>query len=284
MADQATWFDQVVFSGGGTRCLWQGGFMDVLKQEIPITPERITGVSGGALTCCGFITSRGPEIRDLMMEIFAAHDRNVPLHEPFDEVDGHSPHQRMYHDVVSRAVGDPQAARQIADGVSVQILLGRPPKDGWAKLSGAMMTMIYEADTVIRSNPHLAWAEMSGMESDLVDANAASRDGKLVDLVCAAATIPPAFEPPLWDGRPAIDAGMIDQAPLPRPDRGRTLILLTKEFRDIPQHDDRIYVMPSREVAADKIDFTDPDKLALTWEQGEEDARRLLADGTLIRN
>ncbi len=33
-----TRFDQLVFSGGGTRCFWQGGFLHVLRQEIPIHP------------------------------------------------------------------------------------------------------------------------------------------------------------------------------------------------------------------------------------------------------
>jgi hypothetical protein len=31
-------------------------------------------------------------------------------------------------------------------------------------------------------------------------------------------------------------------------------------------------------VPADKIDFTDPDKIRATWEKGEEDARRFLAE------
>ncbi|WP_368667818.1 patatin-like phospholipase family protein [Palleronia pontilimi] len=276
-----TFFDQIVFSGGGTRCLWQGGFIDVLRNEIPIEPARISGLSGGALTCCGFMTRRGQAIRDHMCEVFAAHDRNIPLHEPFDDEDGNSPHQRMYRKIVESSIGDPQALRQIAEGPQMQILIARPPSGRWAKLSGAAMTLVYEADTVIRSNPHLKWAENFGLTGELVDANKAARDGKIVDLICAAATIPPAFEPPLWGGKPAVDAGMVDQAPMPVPDQGRSLILLTKRFRDIPQVEGRVYVCPSESVAADKIDFTDPEKLRDTWRQGEEDARRFLADGLM---
>lgn len=100
----------------------------------------------------------------------------------------------------------------------------------------------------------------------------------MIDLVCAAATVPPAFDPPLWDGKPAVDAGMIEQAPMPVPDSGNTLILLTKRFRDIPETPGRTYVMPSEEVRAEKIDFTDPPELRDTWALGEEDGRRFVAN------
>ncbi|MCK0167608.1 patatin-like phospholipase family protein [Jannaschia sp. S6380] len=273
---QATAYDQLVFSGGGTRCFWQGGFVHVLRREIPLHPARIAALSGGALSSVGFVTHRGTKIRDTMIEKFANHDRNVPLHEPFDGEPGNSPHQRIYRDVLESCIGDPEAERIVAEGPQVQIMVAHPPSHDWAKLSGSAVTLAYEADLTIRSTPHLNWAERAGLTPERVDANKAARDGKLTDLVCAAATIPPAFDPPIWNGKPTVDAGMIDQAPLPEPDAGRTLILLTRQYRNLPDHPDRIYLMPSEEVPADKIDFTDPDKLRQTWAIGEEDARRFL--------
>jgi hypothetical protein len=281
MAGPDTLFEQLVFSGGGTRCMWQGGFLHVLRRERPIHPVRVVGVSGGALASCGFVTHRGTKVRDTMMDLFSRHDRNLPLHEPFDGEAGNSPHQQMYQDVVETCIGDDEARAAIADGPSLQILIARPPSLGWAKLSGAAMTLAYLADTKVRSTPHLAWPEAAGLKGEMGDANAAARDGRIVALVSAAATIPPAFDPPLWDGKPVIDAGMVDQAPLPDPDEGRTLILLTKRFRNLPEVEGRLYVHPSDEVPADKIDFTDPGKLQETWDMGEEDARRMLRDGQL---
>jgi hypothetical protein len=276
-----TAFDQVVFSGGGTRCMWQGGFMHVLRRERPIHPARICGVSGGALASCGFVLHRGERVRDTMMTLFSQHDRNVPVHEPFDGEPGRTPHQGIYREVVERCIGDEEAARAIAEGPVLQVLIGRPPADGWPGASGAAVTLAYESDLAIRSTPHLEWAESAGMTADRVDVNQAARDGLLTDLICAAATIPPAFDPPLWDGRPAVDAGMVDQAPLPEPDRGRTLILLTRQYRNVPEVEGRLYVGPSEEVPADKIDFTDPGKLRRTWAMGEDDARRMLSAGEI---
>ncbi|SFH13526.1 Predicted acylesterase/phospholipase RssA, contains patatin domain [Palleronia marisminoris] len=279
-----TFFDQIVFSGGGTRCMWQGGFVDVLRQEIPLSPERVTGVSGGACSACGFVTHRGRHVRDIFIESFQKHDRNIPLHEPFDGKYGYTPHQQIYREVIKACFDDPEATDDIAKGPQLEILIGRPPDDQWAKLTGAAMTLLYEADTAVRSNPHLRWPKAAGLKGEMIDARAAARDGRIIDLICAAATIPPAFEPPLWNGEPAIDAGMVDQAPFPTGDSGRTLVLLTKAFNDIPEVDGRVYVAPSEEVPADKIDFTDPQKMRDTWALGEEDARSFLRDiGNIAR-
>lgn len=258
--------------------MWQGGFMHVLGDHLPIDPARITGVSGGVCSACGFVTHRGTRVRDSFIEHFAEHDRNLPLHEPFDGEPGRSPHQLIYRDIIEKCFGDEEARRQIAEGPQLQALIARPPDHDWKRLTGTAMTLVYVADCAVRSTPHLEWAQNMGLTEELVDANQAARDHHLTDLICAAATIPPAFDPPDWEGAPAIDAGMADQAPMPEPDRGNTLILLTKTFRNLPKTKGRTYVQPSQEVPADKIDFTDPDKLRLTWDLGEEDARRFLAD------
>ncbi len=83
-------------------------------------------------------------------------------------------------------------------------------------------------------------------------------------------------KPPRWNGRAVVDGGMADQAPVPEPDEGRTLILLTRRYDRISDHPRRIYLQPADETPADKINFTDPRKLRDTWAQGERDARRLL--------
>jgi hypothetical protein len=75
---------------------------------------------------------------------------------------------------------------------------------------------------------------------------------------------------------------MADQAPLPRDADGQVLILLTRRYKRLPDVAERVYVAPGEETPADKIDFTDPDKIARTWAQGEADARAWLAGARLI--
>ncbi|WP_342665322.1 patatin-like phospholipase family protein [Roseicyclus elongatus] len=144
-------------------------------------------------------------------------------------------------------------------------------------LTGTALTAAYEAELHSVNSPHFSWAEKLGLHAHLVDANTAAREGRLVDLVTAAAVIPPVFEPPLWEGKRVVDGGMADQAPMPTPDRGVTWVLLTRAYKRLPQVEGRHYIWPGDETPADKIDFTDPQKLRDTWDLGVSDAEKWLS-------
>lgn len=267
-------YEQLVCSGGGTRCCWQGGWLEVVRDQIGLRPDRITGVSGGAGTAAGFITRRGKTFLDGLCGAFRDLASNMDLHAIGD--DGWSPHQKLYREVVSD-VFDAQAMAEVADGPAFHILIGHPPSGAWSKLSGTAATLAYEAELHLINSPHFNWAEKIGVASTMVDARQAAADCKLAELICAAAVIPPLFEPPQWGGKSVIDGGMADQAPLPVPDQGNTLILLTRDYDSIPEIENRTYVSPNAEVDADKIDFTDPSKLRRTWGTGEADGRKYLS-------
>ncbi|MWD28278.1 patatin-like phospholipase family protein [Aquicoccus sp. SCR17] len=260
--------DQIVFSGGGLRCFWQGGFLEAVRERYDLAPARVTGVSGGALSGAAFLAGRERALLDEMCDAFASQDRNIDL---FDRSSGISPHQEIYSDVVRRVL-DEAATKRVAAGPQFQILVAHPPEP-LPKLTGSAMTLAYESELHLKGSPHFDWAEKAGLEAELIDANAAAAEGVLAELVCAAAVIPPVFEPRLWNGRPVVDGGMADQAPLPEPDEGFTWMLLTREYKQLPDHPGRLHVYPSEETPADKIDFTDPGKLRDTWEQGYQDGR-----------
>ena len=277
-ADTITWhrdlqFEQMVFGGGGTRCFWQGGFLNVVRDRLRSEPLRVCGVSGGALAAAAYISRRGHQLLESMCEAFAAEDHNVTWHDLVDD-SGITPHQRVFRAMVTDVIGA-HAMAAVADGPAFQVLLA-VPRWGSSRAATLLPTMLYELDLHLRSTPHLRWAEACGLKSVLVDAREVARQGRLADLICAAAAVPPFFDPPRWDGNPVVDAGMIDQAPSPCPDQGTTLILLTRRYRRVPNSPDRIYVRPSRETPADKLDFTDPLKLRRTWQLGESDGEKML--------
>lgn len=267
---------QIVFSGGGLRCFWQGGFMTELCCHRSFSPERVTGVSGGALAAATFLAGREKRLLEEMCDAFDEQDRNIDLFAEDDS--GLTPHQQLYAAVVRRVL-DKEAARRVAEGPTFQVLIAHPPEEGLPpRLSGSAMTAAYEAELHVENSPHFNWAEKVGLDAERVDTNAAARDGRLAELVEAAATIPPVFKPPRWNGRAVVDGGMADQAPMPEPDEGETLILLTRRYDRIPEHPRRTYLSPSDDTPADKIDFTDPDKIQRTWDMGMEAGRRFLAD------
>ena len=270
-------FDQIVFSGGGLRCFWQGGFMERVGPSLSEAPERVSGVSGGALAGAAWLGRVERKLLDSMRAAFSDEAYNATLEDMLNDKDGRTPHQRVYRDVVHEVLDD-AAQERVAEGPAFQILLGYAPTERLSGLSGAAMTIAYETELHLVNAPHFNWAEKVGMGAELVDARQAARDGNLAELVCAAATIPPIFRTAEWRGKTVIDGGMADQAPMPDPDDGSTLVLLTRQYRRLPEIALRRYVAPSKETPADKIDFTDPGKLTATWDLGQEDGAAFLQD------
>lgn len=265
-------FEQLVFSGGGIRCFWHGGFLAQAGDALALDPVRISGVSGGALSAATWIGDRERDLLILMTEAFEINEANYARNRS-----NYTPHQEIYRAVVETTL-DAEAIERIAGGPQFQVYLSCPPR-GMPPMAAALFYgVLYKLDQAVRSTPHLTWPRGAGLTTLCVDARQAARDGALVDLICAAATIPPVFDVPRWKGDRVLDGGMLDKAPPPQPDEGRTLTLLSSRYDRFPDDQRKIYVQPSREVAADKIDFADASKVTRTWEQGEDDARAWLAD------
>lgn len=263
-------FNQIVFSGGGIRCFWHGGFLAVAGDKLGLEVERVSTVSGGALSASAWIGKRETDLLELMHEAFTINDGNIDTGKS-----NLTPHQEIYRAVVETTL-DREAIERIAHGPEYQVILAVPPKHVSAQASAFLFGVLYKLDQAVRSTPHLRWPTQSGLGRMRVDARTAAREGQLVDLICAAATIPPVFDVPTWAGRRVLDGGMTDKAPLPEPDEGRTLILLSSRYSNLPDDPRRTYVQPSEEVAADKIDFAHAERVKKTWGQGERDARSWL--------
>ena len=264
--------EQLVFSGGGIRCFWHGGFLSGLSDKAELAPRRVSGASGGALSAAAWIGGREQDLKKLMSEAFRINDANYDRRRS-----NFTPHQEIYRAVVETTL-DQAAIEAIAEGPKYEVSLSCPPKYLSARLSAVVYGVLYKLDQALRSTPHLILPRRAGLGELCVDARQAARDGKLVDLICAAATIPPVFDVPEWEGDRVLDGGMLDKAPLPQNDHGRTLVLMTSIYENLPQTDRCIYIQPTREVAADKTDLSDASKVTRTWEQGEADARQWLAD------
>lgn len=267
-------FEQLVFSGGGTRCFWHGGFLEITKEPLELQPDRVTGVSGGALSAAGFLANREKALLEIMGSTFEKVDRNVNLLSS-ESSERLTPHQRAYRSVVEQTLNT-EAEETIAHGPQFQVLLAHPPSSRFPRATTLPLLLAYVIDLQVRSHPNLVLPQWLGLREELVDARQAAREGKLVDLICYAAAIPPVFDLPGWNGEKVIDGGLACKAPLPEPDRGQTLLLVTRRFRNLPKHPNRLYVAVSDETPADKLDFTSREKIERTWQMGKRDGERFL--------
>lgn len=273
-------FEQLVFSGGGTRCFWHGGFLEATRDALVLQPARVSAASGGALSAACFIAGRGRKLLETMGSAFETVDHNLDLWdtEPGERL---TPHQRIYREVVEQTL-DKAAQEAVAVGPQFQVLLAHPPSSRLPKLSTFPLLIANVIDLQIRSTPNLVMTQWLGLQEERVDARQAARDGKLVDLICNAAVIPPVFNLEGWRGKQVIDGGLACKAPLPQPDQGQTLLLLTRRFRNLPQNPNHVYVEVSDSTPADKLDFTDREQLELTWEMGRRDGERFLTQHGLV--
>ncbi|MEM7506209.1 MAG: patatin-like phospholipase family protein [Pseudomonadota bacterium] len=272
-------YDQLVFSGGGLRCFWHGGWMEAVETRLTFVPKRVTGSSGGALSAAAWIAGRESKLFDRFARALRAEDDNFALHD-LDADDGRSPHQRVYEAIVEDVL-DARALARIADGPVFQVNVSTTGDSGGTALRALAAGTIYQVEQILAPTPRPRASALAGVEQRLIDGNRAARDGTLPDLIRMAATVPPAFRPDDWDGEPLYDGGMVDKAPLPQPDEGRTLVLLTKRFQSLPDDDPgRIhYVQPSQTVlSGSKLDFTDPGLLREAWDQGHRDGAAWLED------
>lgn len=270
-------FDQMVFSGGGTRCFWQGGFLEIAQGPLKLAPSRVTGVSAGALSAASFIAGNAARVLELMGDAFEEESRQPAV--PAEIIRGKAPHERIYRAAVAEAMNE-AAVEAVSQGPQFHITLALPPKWLPPLLGTYLSFALYKADQIVRSNPHIALPSKIGARKLMVDARQAARDGHLIDLICAAAAIPPVFSLGQWkpgSGRYVMDAGTTDNAPMPEPDEGETLILMTRHYRHLPADPRFTYVEPSTPVPASKLDFRSRDKIERGWAIGEEDGRAFLA-------
>ncbi|GGY43449.1 hypothetical protein GCM10007148_10270 [Parvularcula lutaonensis] len=268
-----TKFQQLVLSGGGTRCYWQGGFLHAVGNEIGLgSIERISAVSGGALTACGHVAHIGERILEKTLEVFERETSNL---DPSSEEGGPTPHEEAYREIVE-AVFDEPAIRSVAEGPEIEIVLTGLPEKLWDELSIAATFGLYLVDRLARGSTTKTLTKLAGIEEVRVSARKAARDGRLVDLVTTAARIPPVFDVDSWNGQHVIDGGSISDAPFPSEDKGNSLILLASDFRHVPHKEGRIFVMPSQTVPTDKIDFTDPTEVRDAWDLGQKDGLAFL--------
>ena len=248
--------------------------MEAVRTPLQLEPERVTGVSGGALSAACFIGECGRALLQNMGAAFDNVDSNVDL-DGDEPGEGLTPHQTVYCQVVRETLHR-EIEQKVAHGPQFQVLLAHPPSQAHPKASTLPLSIVYWLDLQIRSTPDLKFTQWVGLEQDMVDAREAARQGKLVDLICNAAVIPPVFNFRGWKGKKVIDGAMACKAPLPNPDRGNTLILLTRRFRNLPNDSRRVYVEVSEETPADKLDFTDRKAIEATWEMGRRDGERFL--------
>jgi len=268
-------FRTVVFAGGGNRCWWQAGAVELLCEQANWQAKRLIGVSAGAGIATAFATGRLQESLRAAVERFNNTPKNIIWR---DLLKGKRPFvlPRIYPDWIESFLQTADLKKLQGGTLKVDVAITRPIPFLPVTLSTAVALALYSTEkfwlkTFHGRLPH--WVGLRPEYHDLTDCSQLDNARSLLLASAAAVPITPTHK---VHGRAALDGGFYDNVPLPqdRADDAGTLVLLTRHRPELPQAFDlqgRTYLQPSRAVDATNMDCTSGPNVQSTYAQGLDD-------------
>ena len=265
-------FENVVFAGGGNRCFWQAGFWSVASKALNLSPSRVSAVSAGsAIACTLFSDSFEHGFRQYKTALAAngsnVHLRNLWRDQPL------FPHGAMYRDAILASINEPALRRLRSESPEISVLISRPPR--WAPPAMALVLGMIATgiDDWRQQNVHSSSGCRIGFTPLFVSVRECATPESLADLIIASSCVPPLTPQVRRNGVALFDGGFVSNVPTQglTEAHGRTLVLLTRPFSQLPSIPGRTYVQPSHQVPVVAWDYTDPAALQSTFDLGRRD-------------
>lgn len=273
-------FKTVVFSGGGSRCLWQVGFWDTVSPELGLKPEVVAGVSAGAAMAAMIMGGTSDTGLRLIKEATAANRRNFYFTNLFTSRPAF-PHYRIYRNTVLNTLTG-AAVKKIRSGPELRVMFAHPPAYLGARTGTLIGLLGYSLEKNIRHPVHPAIGSRLGYKATVVKLNDCSTPEEMTDMIMYSSCTPP-FIPILRHmGSVTLDGGVIDNVPVhavtDMQGKGRMLVLLTRLYDEkrIPAVNGRLYVQPSSAPPVSKWDYTNPAGLQKAYDMGRSDGERFI--------
>jgi pimeloyl-ACP methyl ester carboxylesterase len=267
-------FDAIAFAGGGNRCYWQGGFFEAAAGKLGLKPKLIVGVSAGAFAACYSLLGIGPRVRAL---VIAGCGPQVKNFDPAGWRKGGPlfPVGKLYRELIAEVLDAPALVRLQAL-TELQIALSRMPPFVPPLLGAALGISAYQIEKKLLHPVHPRFGRALGFRQEYAAVRSMRTPAELVDVLLASSGVPPLMPVTKVGGSPAFDGGLVDNvpvAPLEPVEQagGRTLVLLTRRYLDIPQVPGRTYVQPSEPIRVGQFDVTNPEGIRAAYELGLHD-------------
>jgi predicted acylesterase/phospholipase RssA len=270
----------VSLAGGGNRCWWQAGVLEVWQHSGRLAAKRFAGTSAGAgvaaAALCGNLMQAIEACR-------AAYASNPSLwlgkrHAWFAQ-------EEIYPAWVSSFVTDAGLARMRASNSELMVGICRLPRflPNWVGIGFGMAA--YLIDKYGASSLHPRLAARLGLKLELHAVHEAPDTKQAAHLLVCAAAAPPFIATRWLQERPAVDGGFADNAPrLPLSKQDdRQLILLTRHYAKLPlsfYFEGRNYLQPSRKIPVSTWDCTASADIMAAVELGRKDGLAALSGFT----
>ncbi|MEP4149179.1 MAG: patatin-like phospholipase family protein [Halioglobus sp.] len=278
-------YRNVIFAGGGSRCLWQVGFWDGANRGglgLSHTVDYAASTSAGCAMALAVMLDRGPQALELFKRLTAENPANIHWAN-LKPGSGKPvlPHMEMYRRALEEFLR-PEDLEALADK-RVEFMMARFPRLLPSSIGAFVAFSIYGLEKHLTGALHPSWTRKLGF-SQIVASNEEARSvSELVDSVLASSCVPPVLPSKPFRGQRVLDGGIIDNVPAHLADgrKGSTLVLLSKRYKSaLPTSKIRTYVQPSMTITIDKFDYANPEGLQETYDLGFRDGMTF-ADGQL---
>jgi hypothetical protein len=267
-------FDAVVFAGGGNRRYWQGGFYETVAPRLGLAPKLVVGASAGAFAATYSLLGAGPDVRRRVFDGCGPHLKNFDtaawrLGEPL------CPVGPLYSKLLAETIDD-DALRRLNALTDLRIAVTRLPR-GLPPLAGAIIGIgAYQLEKHLFRPVHPRFGRALGFRPEFISARTLAHAGEMCDALMASSGVPPFMPVTSVKGVPAFDGGLVDNVPVEplkgiESADGRTLVLLTRIYKNLPSVHGRIYTQPSRRIELSQFDITNPDGIKAAYELGIKD-------------
>jgi len=268
-------YDNVVFAGGGNRCLWQAGFWSVAASTLGLAPRHAAAASAGAAVASVVFAGRTDHALARFKRATGANRRNAYPGNVFNGARVF-PHYRIYRETLLEVI-DATALSRLHRDPHLRVPVTRAPRWLGPRSAVAVAGLADLLDGVGGMRVHQRLAPRIGFSVEYVSVRDCGTPEALADLVLASSCTPP-FTPILRQGgRPALDGGIADNVPVRAVPEGPTLVLLTRRYRSLPRDPLRTYVQPSVPVPVSSWDYTDPRGLQAAYDLGRRDGEAWIA-------
>jgi predicted acylesterase/phospholipase RssA len=272
-------FRNVIFAGGGSRCLWQVGFWDGANQAglgLSDTVDYAASTSAGCAMATACMLDRGRQALELFKELTDRNPGNIhwgnlwpgsgkPL----------LPHIDMYRHALQQFLVPEDMQRLSAK--RLEFLMAVFPRYLPSALGALFAFSVYGLEKHLTDVLHPTWTRKLGFQPMARGNQEAEDVADLVDIILASSCVPPVLPGDGYKGQRVLDGGIIDNVPvhLANGREGRTLVLLSKQYkRPLPEPCQRVYVQPSEPIRIDKFDYANPSGLQETYDLGFRDGIR----------
>jgi hypothetical protein len=273
-------FDAVVFAGGGNRCYWQGGFYEAAAPRLGLTPKLVVAASAGAFAAAYSLLGTGAQVRQSVYDGCGPHLKNFDV-AAWRRGEPLCPVGPLYNELLAQTIDDTALAR-LNNLTDLRIAVTRMPR-GLPPLAGALLGIgAYQLEKHLLHPVHPRLGRALGFRPEFVSARDVASAREMHDVMLASSGVPPFIPVTLVNGKPAFDGGLVDNVPVEplspvEAAGGKTLVLLTRLYKNIPDVTGRMYVQPSQKVNLSQFDITNPDGIRAAYELGVRDGNAFTA-------